>query len=433
MTSSEPSDSIEIAAATVEAAIEEALGKLGAAHDDVVIEVLSTSRAGVLGLGARQARVRVSRRTHGEARSGVMSPPPAPPLPPRAAAPRPQPTTRSAPVSQPPLAAPSEAVHPIPEATRESPATRDQPSPRHQMRPEQEPPRRHTPARHEPPSRYEMAPEETAGHTDARRARPAEERPETHEADPSDAALPTAPIEDQVRDATALVRQILERMGENTEVRTMEEDSEGIELEIKGDGSGLLIGRHGQTLDALEYVVNRILARRVHDAIPITLDTEAYRERRRRQLHRMALTMGEQAKRDHAAVTLEAMAPRDRRIVHLALKDDPMLTTRSSGEGFLRTIEIIPVGERRDRVSGGATSGVPAGSPPPGAPGDRRTGGSGENPGGGERRNNRGGRGRNRGRGRGGDQREKQADPKQPEAPPIGEQGGFKHGQKRLF
>ena len=71
MTSSEPSDSIEIAAATVEAAIEEALGKLGAAHDDVVIEVLSTFRAGVLGLGARQARVRVSRRAHGEARSGV--------------------------------------------------------------------------------------------------------------------------------------------------------------------------------------------------------------------------------------------------------------------------------------------------------------------------------------------------------------------------
>ena len=141
-------------------------------------------------------------------------------------------------------------------------------------------------------------------------------------------------------------------MGERGEITVTEEDSEGIELAIKGDGSGLLIGRHGQTLDSLEYLVNRILARRVKDAVPITVDTESYRERRRRQLHRMALSMAEQTKREHASVTLDPMPPRDRRIVHLALKDDPLITTRSTGDGFLRVVEIIPVGERRE--SGGA-------------------------------------------------------------------------------
>src|SRR5579859_2391170 len=74
------SDSIEASAATIDQAISQALAQLGAEQDDVTIEVLSTPRSGVLGLGARPARVRVTRRAPAGARSGVMSPPPAPPL-----------------------------------------------------------------------------------------------------------------------------------------------------------------------------------------------------------------------------------------------------------------------------------------------------------------------------------------------------------------
>src|SRR5258708_33433296 len=72
-------DSIEVSAQTVDEAISDALGQLGAAQDDVVIEVIATPRSGVLGLGSRQARVRVTRRPPLEARSGVTAPPPAPP------------------------------------------------------------------------------------------------------------------------------------------------------------------------------------------------------------------------------------------------------------------------------------------------------------------------------------------------------------------
>ncbi len=140
--------------------------------------------------------------------------------------------------------------------------------------------------------------------------------------------------------------------------------------------------------------------------MPITVDTESYRERRRRQLHRMALSMAEQTKREHAPVTLDPMPPRDRRIVHLALKDDPLITTRSTGDGFLRVVEIIPVGERRE--SGGARGR---------ARGGESGGGGGE-----------GGRGRERAR-----EPEREPEPQRERDQPIGEQGGFKHGQKRMF
>ncbi len=116
------------------------------------------------------------------------------------------------------------------------------------------------------------------------------------------------------------------------------------------------------------------------------IDTESYRARRRNQLERMALSMGERAKREHLKMVMEPMPPRDRRIVHLALKDDPLVTTRSTGEGYMRTIEIAPAEGRPERSGGGGGS-------------------------------------RSRPRDR---ERERDSEA------PIGEQGGFKRGQKRI-
>src|SRR5712692_7779611 len=298
-------DTIEVSAATVDEAIKEALDKLGVQEEDVVIEVLAMPRAGVLGLGSRQARVRVTHRPPPAASSGVQSPPPAPPLEPR-------------------------------------------------------PDSRRVAARDRAPS---------AEPVDAHGADEAGEGTRKH-----------ADLEEQNREAIAVLTRILELMGEKTEVRLGPPEQSSIELEIRGDGSGILIGRHGQTLDALEYLVNRIVARKVKDAVPIALDSESYRARRRRQLHRTALSKGEEAKREHTLVTLDPMPPRDRRIIHLALKDDPMIVTRSAGDGFLRSVEIAPVDSRRER---------------------------GEQRGAGERE-------------------------RKPERDQVGQQGGFKHGQKRI-
>lgn len=322
-------DSIEIAAASVEEATREALEQLGAQADEVAIEVLATPRAGVLGLGARQARVRVTRKSGASGRA---------------------------------------------ESTAEGPRSPQTAA----------------------PARKETAPQERRrrGRENHRRGRndsragdggAGSEKPAANGGEENGGAQArrSTDVEEQRREATAILEEILKMMGERAEVRPVQVDAETVELEIKGDGSGILIGRHGQTLDALEYLVNRILARRIKDAVPISLETESYRARRRQQLHRMALSMGEKAKRDHKPVRLDPMPPRDRREVHLALKEDPMLTTRSAGEGLLRSIEIVPTESGRHEPR--------AESQPRGR---RREG---------ERGN---------------------------EAP--GEQGGFKHGQKRI-
>ena len=119
-------------------------------------------------------------------------------------------------------------------------------------------------------------------------------------------------------------------------------DGETIYLDIKGDGTGLLIGRHGQTLDAIQYIVGRIVGKQLGEKKVIVIDTERYRERRRENLERLSRQVGEKAKSTGRAISLQPMSASDRRIVHLALKHDRDLETRSEGEGNLKSIKIIP-------------------------------------------------------------------------------------------
>lgn len=115
-----------------------------------------------------------------------------------------------------------------------------------------------------------------------------------------------------------------------------------IYLNIKGDGSGLLIGRHGQTLDALQYIVGRIVGKQLGEKRMVVVDTERYRERRRESLEQVSRRMAEKAKSTGRPVTLQPMNASDRRIVHLALKHDREIETRSEGGGGMRSIRIIP-------------------------------------------------------------------------------------------
>lgn len=119
-------------------------------------------------------------------------------------------------------------------------------------------------------------------------------------------------------------------------------DGETICLDIKGDGTGLLIGRHGQTLDAIQYIVGRIVGKQLGEKKVIVIDTERYRERRRENLERLSRQMGEKAKGTGRPISLQPMSASDRRIVHLALKHDRDLETRSEGEGNLKSVKIIP-------------------------------------------------------------------------------------------
>jgi len=122
----------------------------------------------------------------------------------------------------------------------------------------------------------------------------------------------------------------------------LNEEPERILLNIQGDGSGLLIGRKGQTLDALEYLLNKIVHKSAEDKKRIVVDTENYRSRRKESLIRLAHRLGEKAKRLGRPVTISPMSAHDRRIIHLALQDDQNLRTRSLGTGLYRKLVISP-------------------------------------------------------------------------------------------
>ena len=113
-------------------------------------------------------------------------------------------------------------------------------------------------------------------------------------------------------------------------------------LSIKGDGSGLLIGKKGQTLDAFQFLVGKMINRKPEDRVPIIVDTENYRNRREAKLASIAQRLGYEAKRKRAPVSTELLNPQERRVVYLALQDHPDLTAKSEGEGKLKKVIISP-------------------------------------------------------------------------------------------
>ena len=149
--------------------------------------------------------------------------------------------------------------------------------------------------------------------------------------------------------ARGVLSEILKRMGIEASVQAKTGDKvDEIVLEVICDDSGLLIGRKGQTLEALQYLVTRIAGdRQGSDGPHILVDIENYRQRRKKSLEDMALRLGEKAKRQRKTVTVDALSAADRRIVHAALQDDPWITTKSLGQGSYRRLLIIPEGDRK--------------------------------------------------------------------------------------
>ena len=113
-------------------------------------------------------------------------------------------------------------------------------------------------------------------------------------------------------------------------------------LKIEGEKSGILIGKGGRTLDALEFIINKIVNKRLEKRLQVIVDAENYRERKKEYLAKLAIDMGNKAKRLRRPVATDPLSPRDRRIIHLTLKDDKELETKSTGEGHLKKVLIIP-------------------------------------------------------------------------------------------
>ena len=118
------------------------------------------------------------------------------------------------------------------------------------------------------------------------------------------------------------------------------EEEECLDVNIIGDDMGVLIGKRGQTLDSLQYLVSLVVNKGIDGYIHVKADTENYRERRKKTLENLAKNIASKVKRNRASVALEPMNPYERRIIHSALQSDRYVTTYSQGEEPYRKVIV---------------------------------------------------------------------------------------------
>lgn len=180
----------------------------------------------------------------------------------------------------------------------------------------------------------------------ARSGRPVRARP------PEPLSDSEQPTEEQDREAMRVSREIvlelIQRMGLDVDVdsRWIPKDPEArvrpLQVDVRGHDLGILIGKRGETLSALQYIARLIVAKELQRPVAIVIDVEGYRAKREEQLTRLAHQVAEQATELNRTMELEPMPANERRIIHVALRDDPAVTTESIGEGPRRKVTIIP-------------------------------------------------------------------------------------------
>jgi len=292
------SRTIEASGPDIESAITKGVTELGVSREDVIVEVLEEPGRRLLGLGAKQAKVRLT----------VIKAPPAP-KPAIAAAPV-TPVAPSVPAAPPP------APKPAPQPVKTQPA----PVSVSESKPVQEP---------KAPTKNFDADEDWS---------------EEHE---HDQAVSPADLAEDAKVGADILRELLNHMEVKAEVVAKSAESQSDEpqhwmLEIQGRDLGALIGRKGETLAALQYITRLIVSRDLERRANIVIDVEGYKARRETMLRRLAKRMAEQAVQRGRTVSLEPMPPHERRIIHLTLRDNPNVTTESVGEGDHRKVTIVP-------------------------------------------------------------------------------------------
>jgi spoIIIJ-associated protein len=163
------------------------------------------------------------------------------------------------------------------------------------------------------------------------------------------AALKTAPVQAERSGAAyealhalhILFDRIVRQIDPAARIETATNHDEVI-FNIIGDGSGIFIGKKGQTLEALQYLLNKIRAKQAADMPHILVDSEGYRSRHVENLASLALRLSEKAKKKGGTVTTPPLNAADRRIIHMTLKQDAALTTWSKGDGVMRKVIIAP-------------------------------------------------------------------------------------------
>ena len=167
----------------------------------------------------------------------------------------------------------------------------------------------------------------------------------TEEVVEEDELIVTDEMLDTIADtAIAALQDILQyfNVGEVT-IDEYEGDEGELILDISGKDMAVLIGRHGKTLDALQFIVSMITVRTIGFRYPVIVDVEGYKNRQRQKLESIAHSSANRAASQHRKVGLRPMTPYERRIIHIALRDDDRVETGSEGEGPSRHVVVVPL------------------------------------------------------------------------------------------
>ena len=286
---------------TIDLAIEAALTQLGLDRDSVSVQVISQAKAGFLGFGAQPARVQVTYEV----------PDPAPEKPKSALGS----ASRSKPKAKPVVEAKPEPVKP---AAAPAPAKAEAPK-----APKQE-------------KKAEKAAEKTEKKVE--KAEKKVEKKAEPKAEPKVyAAAEAGSVEEKIE---VFLKGLLEHMGSTAVPHAVKVDERTYKVELVGEDLGYLIGRRGDTLDALQHLANYSVGRNVEGHIRINVDAEDYREKREDSLRRYARKKAQQVLKNRRRTTLEPMNAYERHVIHAALQDMDNVTTHSTGSEPNRRVVI---------------------------------------------------------------------------------------------
>ena len=309
---------IESSGKTIEEALEAGLKELGCTLGDVTWTPLQEGAKGLFGLfGSRPAKVRLTVHEDEDNETGFGS-------------------DLFSSLSM-DLSAP-----------QENKAREPKPAPKEKIKFETKPTAKavKAPAPKAPEAKAEPTPEPTPVRTPAQAAPVTPPRPQPPKAEaPEQAAMPATPPVLHPADTTPgraqqFLMQLTELMGVNVQIDVAEDEDKHLFVRMNGDTLGVLIGRRGETLDAIQYLTSLVVNRHQEEYVRVTLDTENYRAKREEALRRLAMRMATRAVKTGRRVVFEPMNPYERRILHASLQGHPQVTTHSEGEEPNRRIVI---------------------------------------------------------------------------------------------
>ena len=299
---------------TIDLAIEAALAQLGMDRDSVSVQVLQQAKSGFLGIGAQPAKVQVT----------YEAPDPVPEAPKVALS--------SASRSKP--KAPAKKPEPKPEEAKpEAPKPQPKPeAPKPEKKPEAPKAERKPDRKPETPK----APREPKPEKKERRERKPREPKEPREPKaPKEPKEPRVYVPAEPGSVEEKIEQflagLLEHMGSKAVPHCWKEEGNTYQVELVGEDLGYLIGRRGDTLDAIQHLANYSINRGVEGHIRINVDAESYREKREESLRRYAVKKAQQVLKMRRRTTLEPMNAYERHVIHAALQDMENITTHSTG------------------------------------------------------------------------------------------------------